>query len=296
MKIISNAKINLHLDVQGKTMNGFHSLETIIAPLALCDYLYITRIPDSDLINIETNNTAIPSDEKNIIFKCIQLFKLHFNISCGFNIYLEKYIPTRSGLGGESANAASMMHYFNTEFSLELSYADIFYYGRLLSWDVPICYFNKYIYINDKNSICEIIDCNQDYLVLLVMPNYGISTSDAFAQFDNQTMPTHSGKDLCIALTQNYINIGDYIYNCFIHANPRLLSDYENLKKYCRELGFDGLSLTGTGSCFFLISKEEQIIKKGYDVLSKKYPFVYSTNIIAKPTPVNNMFIDTTSL
>ena len=80
---------------------------------------------------------------------------------------MEKNIPIKSGLGGESADAAALMHYIINNFNLQPSREDILYLGRLLSWDVPFCYFQKSMYINDKKSIFEEIKFNKQRFILL---------------------------------------------------------------------------------------------------------------------------------
>jgi 4-diphosphocytidyl-2-C-methyl-D-erythritol kinase len=289
--VASYAKLNLLLNVQSKSFNGYHSLESIIVPLELCDYLHIEMIDKDRNPVITTNDKSVPSDEKNILYKCISLFKEHFDIPYNFKIDLLKNIPTRSGLGGESANAASMIYFLNKEFELNLSYSDIFYYGRLLSWDVPICYFQKYMYINDKKSVCEEIICTKEYYILLVMPEYGISTSEAFKLYDSQDYCINKdGSILLEALLQNQNNIGNHIHNCFICTNKKLQKDYDSLLQYCHTLGFDGISMTGTGSCFYLVTSDDEILRKGFNKLKNKYPFVYATKtkLFLQETKISN--------
>ena len=187
MKRIINkapAKINLMLDVQQRTFNGFHALETLMAPITLCDTLFIDIIDDSDIIVIESNDLQVPKDHTNILYRCGRLFQREFKIDCGFHIYLEKMIPIGSGLGGESADAASFMRVLNSAFNLNLSQEQIFYYGRLLSWDVPICYYNRCVYINDLHSIFQFVNCPSQRYILLVKPDIDVSTKEAFIKFD----------------------------------------------------------------------------------------------------------------
>jgi len=281
MIIPAYAKLNLLLNVQSKSMNGYHALESIIVPLELCDYLHIDLISNSNEIIIKTNVDNIPTDEQNILYKCITLFKTHHKISSGFNIYIEKNIPIRSGLGGESTDAAAMMNFLNQTFNLNMLYSDIFYYGRLLSWDVPICYFQKYMYINDKKSVCEEIDCSHEYFILLIMPDYSISTSDAFNMLDNTSYKIVDSTVLFESLLENKNNIGRFVYNSFIESNPALKLDFLKLQNYCKVLSFDGISMTGTGSCFFMVTPNYEILKNGYNVLYPQYPYVYATKTLA---------------
>ncbi|MCI8577391.1 MAG: hypothetical protein HFG64_07720 [Lachnospiraceae bacterium] len=153
MKFNAYAKLNILLNVHGKYFNGYHSIESIMMPISLCDVLDIEIIPNSKDIIIQSTDPSIPTDERNILYKCGKLFQDHFHILDGFKILLDKYIPVQSGLGGESTDAACFMHFLNNKYNLTLSYESIFYIGRLLSWDVPICYLKKCIYVHDKKEI-----------------------------------------------------------------------------------------------------------------------------------------------
>lgn len=278
MDLSAYAKLNLLLNVHGKNFNGYHSLETVMMPLELHDSISVEVIDYSDDIIIQTDSFQIPTDDKNILYKCAVLFQKSFNISKGFKIYLEKKIPICSGLGGESADAAALIHFINNYFSLKLKYSDIFYYGRLLGWDVPICYFQKPIYINDKNSTCEFIDCKTKYYFLLVKPSYGISTTQAFINLDKKNIANKDALPLVEALLQTNSNIGNLFHNVFISCENRLLMEYNKLLQICKNLGFDGISMTGTGSCFYLISKNYSIVQNGYNLLKDAYPFVLVTS------------------
>lgn len=278
MNINAYAKLNLMLNVHGKLFNGYHSLETVMIPLELHDLLLVEVIDDSSDIIIHTDSAQIPTDNTNILYKCAVLFQKHFGISKGFKVFLKKRIPICSGLGGESADAASFIYFINNYFSLKLKYSDIFYFGRLLGWDVPICYFQQPIYINDLNSTCEFIDCKTRYYFLLIKPDFGISTTQAFINLDKKNILSRNALPLVEALLQTNSNIGNLLYNAFIFCENRLLNEYNKLTQISMQLGFDGVSMTGTGSCFYLISRELSVVQNGYNLLKDVYPFVSITN------------------
>ena len=279
MKINAYAKLNLLLNVHGKCFNGYHSLETIMIPIGLHDVLEIDIINNSDDIIITTNDSHVPTDKNNILHKCITLYKKQFNISCGFKIYLKKNIPVSSGLGGESADAAALMRFFAKQFNLNLSYSDIFYFGRLLGWDVPVCYFQKTIYIDDLNNTFEFIENKANIYILLVKPSFGILTKDAFENLDKRTTINKNASPLVEALITGE-KIGGLLHNTFIISDNALLEEYNKLTLYSKYLGLDGVSMTGTGSCFFLVSSNLSTVKKSYLFLKDKYPYVYVTQIL----------------
>ena len=280
MKFNAHAKLNILLNIHGKYFNGYHSIESIMIPISLCDVLDIEILPNSDDIIIQSTDSSIPTDERNILYKCGKLFQKHFSISDGFKIILYKNIPVQSGLGGESTDAACFMHFLNDNYNLTLSYESMFYLGRLLSWDVPICYLKKCIYIHDRKEICEILDIEYNkFYFLLVKPEFGISTKKAFENLDKIEHENVDAFPLINALLTDPKQAGLYVHNCFIQAEPRLMNEYFNLKKLSEQIGFDGISMTGTGSCFYFITTEEDILTKGYDYFKDLYPFVSTASL-----------------
>lgn len=47
---------------------------------------------------IKSNEFAMPLNEKNLAYQAAKLFKEHFNIDKGVEIYIKKRIPVAAGL------------------------------------------------------------------------------------------------------------------------------------------------------------------------------------------------------
>lgn len=279
MELNAHAKLNLLLNVESKQFNGYHNLETIMIPLGLHDTIIANRVIGNSKIFISTNNSQLPTDERNVLYRCAELMKRKYSLTDGIEIYLDKKIPISSGLGGESTDAAALIRFYNEEYNLNMSYSDVFYYGRLLGWDVPICYFNKCIYISDNKSINEFVNVKTEYYVLLVKPHYGILTKDAFVQIDKIENTSVAPDNLIDSLLTG-ANIGAHLHNCFIKTDNRLMLDYQTLQYFSKSIGFDGVSMSGTGSCFFLVTKDFNIAVNGYNELKSKYSYVNLTKTL----------------
>ena len=109
MVLKTPAKINLALDVVGKRADGYHTLETVFQTVSLYDTITVTLFPHrtgEQAIRILCNIPWIPKDERNIAWKAVDLFLKKTGCPVGFDIYLQKYIPSQAGLGGGSSDAA----------------------------------------------------------------------------------------------------------------------------------------------------------------------------------------------
>ena len=80
--IRSYAKINLGLDVLGVLPNGYHTLKMIMQTVSLYDTLYFEKTSGIG-IELSTNLSFLPTDEKNLVYKAIALFKEKYGISEG---------------------------------------------------------------------------------------------------------------------------------------------------------------------------------------------------------------------
>lgn len=278
MELHANAKLNLFLNIEKKLDNGYHDLETILLPIDLHDIIHINPIEENKII-ITTNNLEVPTDEKNTLYKCAELMKNNFNIHDGVKIHLNKQIPLSAGLGGESTDAAALMHFYDTYYNLRLNYSDVFHYGRLISWDVPTCFYNKCFHISGNKGICNVINTKFNYYILLVQPDFRISTKEAFEEIDKCQLKIFNSDELLKnLLAGNKIKSG--LFNCFIYSNEKLHLEYKKLCTYSEILGFDAVSMSGTGSCFFLLTKDINIAQKGFLELSKQYKFVKISSTI----------------
>ena len=93
------AKINLALDTLYKRKDNYHEVEMIMTTVDLADYITVTPLEKNEIV-IKSNEFTMPLNEKNLAYQAAQLFKQHFNIDKGVEIYIKKRIPVAAGLAG----------------------------------------------------------------------------------------------------------------------------------------------------------------------------------------------------
>jgi 4-diphosphocytidyl-2-C-methyl-D-erythritol kinase len=94
----SPCKVNLLLNILGRRADGFHELETVMHPVNICDRLVITRATGG--VELTCNNTELPTDSRNLVFRAAAAFRAAARISDGIKLHLDKHIPLAAGLGG----------------------------------------------------------------------------------------------------------------------------------------------------------------------------------------------------
>ena len=74
--------------------------------------------------------------------------------------------------------------------------------------------------------------------------------------------------------------LGKVIFNSLYEPAKKLNPDVETIKKILDEKGFECVSMTGSGSCVFAISKNKKLIKRTAMELDKKGYFVEVTTFL----------------
>ena len=179
-RLKSNAKININLNIIGKSVSKkIHFIESLVVFIDL-----------SDLINIQETNYKSHEvifkgrfykgiTKKNTVIKLLNILdKKKILGKKKYKIVIKKNIPQKSGMGGGSMNAATILCFFIKKGLLNLKQAKIC--AKKISSDVILGLTNKSKILHSNGNVKE-IKRKIKYNVLLVKPFYGCSTKEIFA-------------------------------------------------------------------------------------------------------------------
>ena len=111
--IKSWAKINLSLNVIKVLSNKYHQIETLVTFVNLFDEVKIRTCNSKKHKIYFSGKFAKGIEKENTVFKLLYLLdKKKFIKKKKFEIRIIKNIPQKSGMGGGSMNAASILKYF----------------------------------------------------------------------------------------------------------------------------------------------------------------------------------------
>ena len=178
-KINSPAKINLGLKVLNKRKDNFHNIETIFQFLDWGDQISI----ENNIIESEIICKGIQQEE-NIIYKLLQILKNEIGFEEKLKISIDKKIPAKSGLGGASSNAASILLALNKIYDLRLNKKNLFNIALSLGSDVPVFVHGKSCQATGRGEIFKNISL-EEKPILIILPNSKISTQEAFKKNKN---------------------------------------------------------------------------------------------------------------
>ena len=100
----SPCKINLILNILGRRADGFHELETLMHPVAVCDEISFDYAPSG--ITLTCSDPSLAVDQTNLVHRAASAFLKTAAFDRGVRIHLDKKIPMAAGLGGGSGDSA----------------------------------------------------------------------------------------------------------------------------------------------------------------------------------------------
>ena len=113
LRIKSYAKVNLSLNIIGKLQSKLHKIESLVAFIKLYDLIFLrpTRLNRHKIYFKGKFSRGI--GKNNTISRLLQILdKNNLLSNQKFEIKIIKNIPQKSGLGGGSMNAASLINFF----------------------------------------------------------------------------------------------------------------------------------------------------------------------------------------
>ncbi len=179
----SPCKVNLLLNILGKRTDGFHELETVIHPVALCDRLTFER--GGRGIQLTCSDLRLPTDAGNLVHRAAAQFLEAAGIEGGLRIHLEKRIPLAAGLGGGSGNAATTLLGLNELFGGPLSPDQLHLLATSLGSDVPFFLQSRPALATGRGERIESLEffpALRGAACLLIHPGFGIATPWAYEQ------------------------------------------------------------------------------------------------------------------
>lgn len=247
----SFAKINLGLLITSKRADGYHTLQTVFAPIEWYDVIGFSR---SDRLSMRCTDPALPVDEDNLCLKAARALREEAGIKEGIEMTLDKRIPFGAGLGGGSSDAATVLGTLNTIWDIGASAADLHRLAVKLGADVSYFLDMKALaFAGGVGDELEDLGFTLPFHVVTVFPEEQISTVWAYRHFYprfGRVVPDlrSAVRRLCLDIDLSVLGVfeNDFEPAVFDHY-PKVKA----LKQQLLEAGADYASLSGSGSAVF---------------------------------------------
>lgn len=181
----AHTRVTLALDIVRKIdsgpLAGYHELFIVKHQISLFDLI---TVRDAEVTSVRCGHPLVPLDNTNICIRALDAVKKYTGIDKNAEIIIEKNIPVMGGLAGGSANAAITLQLVNSLWNLGLSGKRMAEIGRTLGMDVPYFFTGYTAFDTETTGVPEKIPTNLDLKMVLAIPDFGVSTKEAYANID----------------------------------------------------------------------------------------------------------------
>lgn len=268
----SFAKINLFLEITGKNSKNYHLIDSLMAFVDIFDIISVEKSNKLELEIIgEQNLKFLGKKEDNILIKTVNLFAKKYNFIPNINIKLEKNIPIAAGLGGGSANAATLIEILIKLYDLKISREELRVIALEIGSDVPFCLHKKIALVSGVGEVIRSVNIDKKNLYLLIInPKISIDTGKIFQNY--QLLEEGTQKEQKLDLISMIKCRKNHLEQVAIKFCPKIVDILENLRL---QRNIISAKLSGSGATCFGVFVKKSDLDLAFDNLKSIFPEFY---------------------
>lgn len=278
------AKLNFNLHVLPELLpSGYHQVKLLNLQADLSDK--ITLQESTQGIKLFGDNPNLPVDETNLAYKAARIVMEKYHPGGGVKITLEKNIPLTSGLGGGSADGATVILALDKLWKLNLTDLQKIDLAKTLGMDVCYCVIGGTCLVSGAGEIVEPLKILIPGInLIIVSPNIQKpSTAWAYKLLDSVSVGEHLEKlDKIIEAIKkkNLAGIASNLHNDFEQVIFREFPEVAEIKAKMMENRAQNAILAGSGLSVFGIWENQKSANSAFKKLKKIYPQTFFTKTI----------------
>jgi 4-diphosphocytidyl-2-C-methyl-D-erythritol kinase len=244
------AKINLGLSVLGKRADGYHEIDTVLQTISLHDTIRLTATPNSEIV-FSCDDQSLPQGPDNLVYRAAHALQVRYSQARGARIRLEKRIPAQAGLGGGSSDAAITLVALARLWNIDAETDELLEIAGQLGADVPFFLHGGTARATGTGTDLTALNDAADRFLLVIKPNSGISTSDAYGSLQARSLTSVDAKTILSSSGQGEnSDTFDYraLQNDFDRVAFQLEPEIERARIALLKAGAEAVSLAGSGS------------------------------------------------
>ena len=311
-EISANAKLNLFLRVRGKLSNGYHSLYSVMQEIDLADILTVNIYPERENgFDIKCIGRNDIDPEKNLCSKARDRFFSSLRKKAGedpsvpnarlwkrgrfpnIEIVLTKTIPSESGMGGGSSDAAATLMVLQEHFGNPFTDEELNQLAVNVGADVPFFLYGGTCLCERVGEDITALEPLSGIPLLIVKPVKGISTPECFRAVDSRPLPAfdeeryaayiselnNSGRDPL----ERFLEGADLLANDLEMPSMEKIPEIRRARDVLLETGAEYSRMTGSGSAVFAMYRDEKKRDAALDMI-KDAPEISGSEVFAAKT------------
>jgi 4-diphosphocytidyl-2-C-methyl-D-erythritol kinase len=250
----ASAKVNLALDVLGKRPDGYHEIATVMQTVDLFDRLILEAAPT---LSLETDDPALPTDERNLIVRAAMLVREGAGVRSGARIRLRKRIPVAAGLGGGSSDAAATLTGLKRLWGLRWTRERLLELAAQLGMDVPFFLTGGPALATGRGEHVERLPSGGGYALVLVNPGVALSTREVYDRVPAgwHAEPTGARRVVEALATRNPVRVAAALTNHLEGFVAPSFPPVPRMKAALMAAGALGAAMSGSGPTVFGVAR-----------------------------------------
>lgn len=187
--LLAPAKINLFLHITGLRDDGYHLLQSVMVFVDAADRLEFAP-HDGLFIDVEGPfATELSAPHENLVYKAARLLAAEYRVQATGRITLQKNLPTASGIGGGSSDAATTLLGLSKLWGLPEEQGRLARLAQQLGADVPACLIRKPVWVEGIGEKITRLPEMPDMHFVLANPRVPTQTAAVFRNFHEKFSP-----------------------------------------------------------------------------------------------------------
>jgi 4-diphosphocytidyl-2-C-methyl-D-erythritol kinase len=258
------AKLNFFFEVLAKRSDGFHEIETLMAPISLYDTLAATPDPSGrialtcrwaapgDGAALSAALGPLPADERqNLAHRAAELLRARAGVTQGLRMDLVKRIPAAAGLGGGSSDAAAALAAANVVWQLGWPREALVELAAELGSDVPFFLSTGAAVCRGRGERVEPLATPVAVDCVVVRPPVGLPTAEVYARCCPAAEPRHAEPLIAALARGDSRRLPGLLFNRLEAAAETLTPWVLRLREEFAHEGCLAAQLCGSGSAYF---------------------------------------------
>lgn len=259
--LFAPAKINATLEILGRRADGYHTLRSVMLPIALYDRI---DFEPSETARFETDDPALVSG--NLVERALTAAA----VQTTFAVRLQKTIPVGGGLGGGSSDAAAILLAAMAGTLGPRPDCDWIEAARRLGSDVPFFLCGTAALVEGVGERVTALGALPDWWLLVARPHAAVATADAYRLLDGardrgeafarDSRPRATSASLAVVDALQRRDFAAFASSLQNDFHDVILAAYPQIAyadAALRASGAEHVLLSGSGSCLFAAFEAE---------------------------------------
>lgn len=277
LKVTAPAKVNLTLEILGERTDGFHEIRSVMQTVSLIDVL---SFRESDKTTIQCDMAGW-SAEKSLVSRTVNLLREATDYTGGAAIDITKKIPSMSGLGGDSSDAAAVINGLNELWELGLTMEKQSEIAAGLGSDVPFFLRGGTALATGRGEVITTLPSLPTMWVILAMPDVPVQENKTTRMYRSLKRSHYTDGRITERLVEIVKEKGQFESEMLFNTFENIAFKDNQLKKYKEhliKLGAPHVHLAGSGPALFTLFEDGEQTQDLYTRCKDQKMCVYLTH------------------